>query len=66
MPPTTEPPPGEAYETADFPLSELGLAEDTLAALETAGYHTFLDIIDLEKKDFLQVPGLLRRDAQIL
>jgi N utilization substance protein A len=61
-----EPPPGEAYETADFPLTELGLAEDTLAALETAGYHTFLDIIDLEKKDFLQVPGLSETEADRL
>ncbi|MGD2122611.1 MAG: transcription termination factor NusA [Gemmatimonadota bacterium] len=61
-----EPPPGEAYETADFPLTELGLADDTLAALETAGYHTFLDIIDLEKNDFLKVPGLSETEADRL
>jgi N utilization substance protein A len=61
-----EPPPGEVYETADFPISELELGESTLAALETAGYHTFLDIIDLEKKDFLQVPGLPEAEADRL
>jgi hypothetical protein len=34
--------------------------------LETAGYHTFLDIIDLEKNDFLQVPGLTEAEADRL
>jgi len=61
-----EPPPGDGYETADFPLSELELEERTLAALEAAGYHTFLDIIDLEKKDFLQVPGVTEADSDQL
>jgi len=61
-----EPPPGEVYETADFPLTELTLEENTLAALETAGYHTFLDIIDLEKKDFLTVPELTEDHADLL
>ncbi|MCJ7629916.1 MAG: transcription termination factor NusA [Longimicrobiales bacterium] len=61
-----EPPPGDAYETADFPLSELDVGERTLAALEAAGYHTFLDIIDLEKNDFLQVPGLTETEADQL
>jgi N utilization substance protein A len=61
-----EPPPGEVYETSDFPLSELGLDETTLAALEAAGYHTFLDIIDLEKADFLGVSGLTEEDADTL
>lgn len=59
-------PGGESYETADFPLSELDLAEATLAALEAAGYHTFLDIIDLEKNDFLKVPGLTESEADRL
>ncbi|MFH1765316.1 MAG: transcription termination factor NusA [Gemmatimonadota bacterium] len=58
-----EPPPGDAYETADFPLSELDVEKRTLAALEAAGYHTFLDIIDLEKNDFQQVPGLTETEA---
>lgn len=48
----------EQLETADFPLSELDLSEATLAALEAAGYNTFLDIIDLEKADFLKTEGI--------
>jgi transcription termination/antitermination protein NusA len=46
-----------AMETADFPLSELNLPEDALAALESAGYSTFLDIIDLEGEDFSGIEG---------
>jgi len=58
--------PGETMEMADFPLSELELAEETLAALEEAGYDTFLDIIDLEREDFLGVEGLTEEDADHL
>lgn len=46
------------YEVADFPLRELDLPLGTLAALETAGYTSFLDIIDLEREDLLRVPGI--------
>ena len=56
----------ESYEMSDFPLAELELDEVTLATLETAGYHTFLDIIDLEKTDFLKVPGLTESGADRL
>jgi transcription termination/antitermination protein NusA len=56
-------PAGDGLETADFPLSELQLAEGSLAALEGAGYRTFLDIIDLEKADFLKVEGLTEEGA---
>ena len=35
----------------------------TLAALQTAGYNTFFDIIDLEREDLLRVPGLTAEDA---
>jgi len=59
-------PGGDSYETSDFPLTELDLEETTLAALEAAGYHTFLDIIDLEKNDFLQVTGLTESEADRL
>jgi transcription termination/antitermination protein NusA len=45
-------------ETADFPLSELQLPETTLAALEGAGYRSFLQIIDLDRSDFLAIEGL--------
>ncbi len=56
----------DQYETADFPLSELELEESTLAALNAAGYNTFLDIIDLERQDFLRTEGLTEADADRL
>ncbi len=58
--------PTDSYETSDFPLSELGMEAETLAALEAAGYHTFLDIIDLERGDILQVQGLSETEADRL
>ncbi len=54
----------EQLEMADFPLGELSLEETTLAALETAGYNTFLDIIDLEKEDLGRVEGLSEDDVE--
>lgn len=56
----------EQYETADFPLSELDLPESTLAGLESAGYDTFLQIIDLDRRDFLGIEGLGEDDAERL
>ena len=56
----------DQYETADFPLSELNLPPTTLAALSTAGYETFLQVIDLERRDFLGIPGLGEEDADRL
>ena len=58
--------PEEHYETADFPLSELDLEGSTLAALSTAGYDTFLQIIDLERADFLAIPGIGEAEADRL
>mgnify|MGYP006094134817 CR=1 FL=1 len=54
------------YETADFPLSELDLQAATLAALSAAGYDTFLQVIDLDRRDFLGIEGLGERDADRL
>lgn len=51
------------YEVADFPLRELDLPVGTLAALESAGYTSFLDIIDLEREDFLRVSGISAEQA---
>ena len=48
----------ENYETSDFPLSELELPADALDALGGAGYTTFLQIINLERGEFLAIPGL--------
>jgi N utilization substance protein A len=56
----------DQYETSDFSLEELGLPATTLAALNAAGYNTFLDIIDLEKIDFLKVEGLDEKEADRL
>jgi N utilization substance protein A len=56
----------DQYETADFPLSELDLPATTLAALGTAGYDTFLQIIDLERRDFLGMEGIGEEDADRL
>ncbi|MGH7505037.1 MAG: transcription termination factor NusA [Longimicrobiales bacterium] len=51
------------YEVADFPIRELDLPVPTLAALETAGYTSFLDIIDLERDDLARIPGITPEDA---
>ena len=51
------------YEVADFPIRELDLPVTTLAALEAAGYTSFLDIIDLERDDLLRIPGISAEDA---
>ena len=58
--------PEEHYETSDFPLSELELGDATLAALSAAGYDTFLQIIDLERGDFLAISGLGEPEADRL
>ncbi|MCY4399469.1 MAG: transcription termination factor NusA [Gemmatimonadetes bacterium] len=53
----------DSYETADFPLSELSLTPETLEALAAAGYQSFLDIIDLDRADFLSVDGVTEEAA---
>ena len=60
------PPEEEILETADFSLSELDLPEGSLAALNGAGYSTFLNIIDLNRDDFLKVEGLTELAADEL
>ena len=57
---------GNDYETADFPLSELVLQAPPLAALSSAGYDTFLQVIDLDRRDFLGIEGLGEQDADRL
>jgi transcription termination/antitermination protein NusA len=56
----------EMMEVSDFDLKELELGEAALAALEGAGYSTFLDIIDLEREDFEKVEGLESGDTDRL
>lgn len=53
----------DSYETADFPLHELSLEAETLTALNAAGYNSFLDIIDLDRADFLGVDGVSEEAA---
>jgi len=53
----------EQLKMADFPLGELDLSEATLAALEAAGYNTFLGIIDLERDEFLRIEGLSEQNS---
>ena len=56
--------PEEGEETADVRLSELaGMPPATVAVLEDAGYRTLNDIIDLEREDFLKLPGIAPEEA---
>ena len=49
---------------ADVPLSALeGLSMGTVAVLEAGGYRTLNDIIDLERADFLKLPGIAPAEA---
>ena len=57
----------DEYEVADFALSELdGVAPATLAALEAAGISKFSDVLDMDRADFLAVPGISEEDADVL
>ena len=54
-------------ESGDVPLSEIqGMPPATVAILEEAGYRTLNDIIDLEKDDFIKLPGITLDDADRL
>jgi N utilization substance protein A len=45
-------------------LSEIGgMPPATVAVLEDAGYKTLNDIIDLEREDFLKLPGIAPEEA---
>ncbi|WP_419161845.1 transcription termination factor NusA [Candidatus Palauibacter sp.] len=58
---------GDEYEMSDFPLSELeGIAPATLAALEAAGISSFYGLLEMDRSDFLQVPGIGPDEADIL
>jgi N utilization substance protein A len=62
--PSFAPLPEEADVAADVPLSEIeGLPTATVAVLEEAGYRTLNDIIDLEREDFLKLPGIAPEEA---
>ncbi|MFN8667565.1 MAG: transcription termination factor NusA [Gemmatimonadaceae bacterium] len=54
----------EEQDAADVKLAELGgMPPATVAILEEAGYRTLNDIIDLEREDFLRLPGIAPEEA---
>jgi N utilization substance protein A len=54
----------EETDVADVRLSEIeGLNTATVAVLEEAGFRTLNDIIDLERDDFLKLPGIAPEEA---
>ena len=65
--PLFAPLPEEADEAADVKLSEIdGMSTATVAVLEDAGYRTLNDIIDLDREDFLKLPGIAPEEADRL
>ena len=51
-------------EGGDVKLSDLeGLPPATVAVLEAGGYGTLNDILDLEREDFLKLPGIAPEEA---
>jgi transcription termination/antitermination protein NusA len=62
--PIFAPLPDESDTAADVKLSEIeGLSATTVAILEEAGFRTLNDIIDLEREDFLKLPGIAPEEA---
>jgi N utilization substance protein A len=56
--------PGETEEMADVRLTEIaGMPPATVAVLAEVGYRTLNDIIDLEREDFLKLPGIAPEEA---
>jgi transcription termination/antitermination protein NusA len=65
--PLFAPLPGEEDTAADVKLSEMeGMSPATVAVLEDGGYRTLNDIIDLEREDFLKLPGIAPEEADRL
>ncbi|HET7583292.1 MAG TPA: transcription termination factor NusA [Gemmatimonadaceae bacterium] len=62
--PLFAPLPEEVFDEGDVRLAEIaGLGPATVAVLEHAGYRTLNDIIDLEREDFLRLPGIAPEEA---
>jgi N utilization substance protein A len=56
--------PEETEEVADVRLSDIaGMQPATVAVLEEGGYRTLNDIIDLDRDDFLKLPGIAPEEA---
>ena len=57
----------QAEEEADIPLADLdGMDPAVVAVLEAGGYRTLNDILDLEREDFLKLPGIAPAEADRL
>lgn len=57
----------QEQEEYDVQLSEIkGLPAATVAVLEHAGYRSLNDIIDLDREDFLRLPGIAPEEADRL
>lgn len=57
----------QASDEVDVPLGEIeGLDPAVVAVLEAGGYRTLNDILDLEKDDFLRLPGIAPAEADRL
>ncbi|HEX6057586.1 MAG TPA: transcription termination factor NusA [Gemmatimonadaceae bacterium] len=65
--PLFAPLPEEESETVDVRLAEIAdIPPATVAVLEHAGFRTLNDIIDLEREDFLKLPGIAPEEADRL
>jgi len=54
-------------EVQDYRLGDIaGIDPAVVAVLEDAGYRTLNDIIDLERDDFLRLPGIAPQEADRL
>ena len=64
--PLFAPLPGEEGDAMpDVPLAEIaGMPPATVAVLEAGGYNTLNDIIDLEREDFLKLPGMTPAETE--
>jgi N utilization substance protein A len=62
--PIFAPLPDESDTAADVALAEIqGLSTATVAVLEAAGLRSLNDIIDLDRDDFLKLPGIAPEEA---
>ncbi len=62
--PLFAPLPDEEDGEEDLPLRDIAeLPPATVAVLEEAGYRTLNDILDLEREDFVRLPGIAAEEA---
>src|SRR5574338_1103060 len=65
--PLFAPLPEETDEAADVKLSEIeGMSTATVAVLEDAGYRMLNDILDLEREDIANIPGITPETSEQL